>query len=135
MIIFSPKNCILVVAILVLILPGCKTTRSIPGDPVTYNFSFANNKNDNTFQVADAGTTYNQARGFGFEKAVSKDAVINNGPGFITSNKPFFFSVKLPEGNYNVKVTLGYDDGSSDVVIRAECRRMMVNRIQTKNGE
>ena len=118
-----------------LILQGCKATKSIPGNPGTYNFSFANNNRDKSFQEVDAGTMFNQSLGFGFENSDSKDAVIVNGNSFITSNKPFFFSVKLPEGNYNVKVTLGDNEGTSDAVIRAECRRMMVNRIQTKKGE
>ncbi len=54
---------------------------------------------------------------------------------YVTSDKPFYFSVKVPEGNYNVKVTLGDKNGTSDVAVRAECRRMMINRLQTKKGE
>ncbi len=34
-----------------------------------------------------------------------------------------------------MKVTLGDKEGTSDAAIRAECRRMMVNRMQTKKGE
>jgi lysophospholipase L1-like esterase len=34
-----------------------------------------------------------------------------------------------------VKVTVGDDDGTADLAIRAECRRMMVNRIQTTKGQ
>jgi lysophospholipase L1-like esterase len=135
MIIFSGKYFPSIALVLIVILPGCKTTKSIPGDPGSYNFSFANNNKDKKFHPVDSGTVYKQAGGFGFEKYELKDAVIINGRGFITSDKPFFFSVKLPEGNYNVKVTLGDDEGTSDAVIRAECRRMMVNRVRTKKGE
>src|SRR6188768_4281963 len=129
------KYCTSIALVLVLISSGCKNAKSVSRNPDTYNFSFANNNQHKAFQVVDANTIYERDRGYGFEKALAKDAVIVNGNGFITSNKPFFFSVKLPEGNYNVKVTLGDDQGSSDAVIRAECRRMMVNRIQTKKGE
>jgi lysophospholipase L1-like esterase len=55
--------------------------------------------------------------------------------GYLTSDKPYFFSVRIPEGNYRVRITVGDDDGMSDVSIRAECRRMMVNREQTQDGE
>jgi lysophospholipase L1-like esterase len=34
-----------------------------------------------------------------------------------------------------VKVILGDKNGTSDVAVRAECRRMMINRLQTKKGE
>jgi lysophospholipase L1-like esterase len=129
------KYYISIALVLVLVSAGCKGTKSVIGIPGTYNFSFSNNSQNKAFVAVDAGAVYNNATGFGFEKALSNDAVIVNGRGFITSNKPFFFSVRLPEGNYNVKVTLGDNAGSSDVVIRAECRRMMINRIQTKKGE
>ena len=41
----------------------------------------------------------------------------------------------MPEGNYDIKITLGDKEGTSDAAIRAECGRMMINRIQTKKGE
>lgn len=53
---------------------------------------------------------------------------------FITSDKPFYFSVKLPEGNYNVKVILGDATGISVTTIKAECRRLMVEKVDTKKG-
>ena len=57
------------------------------------------------------------------------------GDEYVTSGKPFYFSVRVPEGNYNVKITLGDKAGTSDAAIRAECRRMMVNRVTTSQGE
>src|SRR5918993_3303613 len=125
----------LIALVLLVVFFGCKAQKTVPGNPGTYNFSFGTNNQHQTSTVVDAGAVYNPARGFGFEKGISNDAVITNGPGFITGAKPFFFSIKVPEGNYNVQVTLGDEEGSSDVAIRAECRRMMVNRIQTKKGE
>ena len=71
------------------------------------------------------------ANGYGFDG----DSKVTERSDFVTSDKPFYFSVKLPEGNYNVKITLGDKDGTSDAAIRAECRRMMVNRVLTKQGE
>jgi hypothetical protein len=124
-----------IAVLLALISPGCEATKSAGGNNGNYNFSFGKQSQHKAFVAVDATTMYNKATGFGFEKYGSKDAVLINGAGFITSNKPFFFSVKLPEGNYNLTVTLGDDEGSSDAVIRAECRRMMVNRVQTNKGE
>jgi lysophospholipase L1-like esterase len=54
---------------------------------------------------------------------------------FITSIKPFYFSVKLPDGNYNVRLTVGDKFGTSKTTVKAECRRLMVERIETKKGK
>ncbi|RYZ28446.1 MAG: rhamnogalacturonan acetylesterase, partial [Chitinophagaceae bacterium] len=47
----------------------------------------------------------------------------------------FYFSVKLPEGNYNVKVLLGDKTGTSVTTIKAECRRLMTEKIETAKGK
>jgi lysophospholipase L1-like esterase len=87
-----------------------------------------------------ADTKFSPEQGYGFEFSSGltsqsykgKDALKDD---YITSNHPFYFSVKLPEGNYNVKVILGDKKGSSVTTIKAECRRLMVERIKTKKGE
>jgi lysophospholipase L1-like esterase len=47
------------------------------------------------------------------------------------SDKPFFFSVAIPEGNYRVTVVLGGPQASTTTV-RAEGRRLMLEKIPTK---
>ena len=54
---------------------------------------------------------------------------------FLTSNRPFFFSVKLPEGNYNVTVIFGDFGGESVTTVKAETRRLMLERVQTGPGK
>lgn len=71
----------------------------------------------------------------GSDYGIEPGAQVTEQPDFVTSDKPFYFSVKLPEGNYNIKITLGDKEDTSDAAIRTECRRMMVNRVQTKQGE
>jgi lysophospholipase L1-like esterase len=51
-----------------------------------------------------------------------------------TSDKPFFFSVPIPEGNYRVTVVLGGPQASVTTV-RAEGRRLMLEKIATKPDE
>ena len=48
-----------------------------------------------------------------------------------TSDKPFFFSVPIPEGNYRITVVLGGPQASVTTV-RAEGRRLMLEKIVTK---
>jgi len=89
--------------------------------------------------LVDQSTTYSKEKGYGFESTVDlttgfnpKDKVSITDD-YITSIKPFYFSVKLPEGNYNVKVVLGDWNGTSVTTIKAECRRLMVEKIETQN--
>lgn len=84
-------------------------------------------------------TKYNPQTGYGFEfsealtsQAYSgKDALRDD---YITGNAPFYFSVKLPDGTYNVKVILGDKEGTSLTTVKAECRRLMVERAETVRG-
>src|ERR1700733_8897010 len=47
-----------------------------------------------------------------------------------TSDKPFFFSVPIPEGSYRVTVVLG-GPRASITTVRAEGRRLMLEKIST----
>jgi lysophospholipase L1-like esterase len=51
-----------------------------------------------------------------------------------TSDKPFFFSVPIPEGNYRITVVLGGPQAAVTTV-RAEGRRLMLEKIATKPDE
>ena len=51
-----------------------------------------------------------------------------------TSEKPFYFSVPVEDGNYKVTVTLGNKKKAAQTVVRAESRRLMVENSVTKKG-
>jgi lysophospholipase L1-like esterase len=51
-----------------------------------------------------------------------------------TSDKPFFFSVPIPEGNYRITVALG-GPKPSVTTVRAEGRRLMLEKIATQPNE
>ncbi len=84
-------------------------------------------------------TVYTPERGYGFEPGTKiiavhreeKDAPHRD---FCTSDQPFLFSVKLPEGNYRVTVTLGDAEGESKTTIKAELRRLMLEHVHTARG-
>lgn len=50
-------------------------------------------------------------------------------------NAPFFYSVKVPDGNYKVVVTIGSKKKAGKTVVRAENRRMMLDEVATRKGE
>lgn len=51
------------------------------------------------------------------------------------STTPFYFSVKVPDGNYKVTVTLGSKKKAAQTVVRAESRRLFVEKVATKKGK
>jgi lysophospholipase L1-like esterase len=63
----------------------------------------------------------------GFDLIASPEITGNS----CTSDKPFFFSVAIPEGNYRVTVILGGPQASVTTV-RAEGRRLMLEKIPTQ---
>ena len=51
------------------------------------------------------------------------------------STAPYFFSVKVPDGNYHVTVTLGSKKKAANTSVRGESRRLFIENIATKKGE
>ena len=99
-------------------------------EPAAYKFDFGNGN-------AAAGVTqisptnfYSVETGFGFEPGANVMA----GNDFVTGAKPFYFSVKLPEGNYQVTAMLGGAD-KSITTVKAELRRLMLEKIHVAAGQ
>ncbi len=84
-----------------------------------------------SFSDAGEGTKINSANPFTPERGYGFD--LSTAPG--SDNKPFFFSVTLPEGNYRVNVTFGDKTTASDNTVKAESRQLMLERVETKAGE
>jgi lysophospholipase L1-like esterase len=78
-----------------------------------------------------AEASFSSERAYGFEPG----AHVAAGASFIASEKPFLFSVAVPEGNYFVTVTLGDPAGDSNTTIKAESRRLMLERVITRAGQ
>jgi lysophospholipase L1-like esterase len=76
---------------------------------------------------------YSAERGYGFEEG----ATLKAGAGSSTCEKPpFYFSMRVPqEGNYRVTVTLGDREAATVTTIKAELRRLMVEKVETRPGE
>ena len=55
--------------------------------------------------------------------------------GGVTSDRPFFFSVALPEGNYRVTATFGDQSAATTNYVKAEARRLMLEDVRTAKGE
>lgn len=104
-----------------------------------WKFTFAPGKAEPAYTQVSPETLFTDKVGYGFEPGANVTVVDRGGDGpnraFITSEKPFFFSVAVPEGNYKVTVTLGDPKGESTTTIKAELRRLMVEKLHTASGE
>lgn len=60
---------------------------------------------------------------------------MEDGDGCITSRQPLYFSIKLPQGNYDVTVSLGDGQGESETTIKAELRRLLLQDVRTEPGK
>lgn len=105
-----------------------------------YKFDFGSTAAAKGYTAVTPQTIYTDAAGYGFINSTGITTVVRNkkntvSSDFITGNQPFFFSVKIPEGNYDVKIILGDVNGTSATTVRAECRRLFLQNIKTKKGE
>ena len=69
---------------------------------------------------------YSEAVGYGYDVVEAPTA---------KSVSPFYFSVKVPDGNYRVSVRLGSKKSGGETTVRAESRRMIIEKCVTKKGE
>lgn len=67
-------------------------------------------------------------------KELSPDMIFNEATGYGFEH-PGIFSITLPDGNYKVTLTIGDAKRKASTVVRAECRRLMLDRIDTRKGE
>ena len=101
-----------------------------------FRFDFGSGKIEPGYIQILSDMVYSPELGYGFEPG-EQIIAINRGTDdalkgdFCTSDKPFCFSVKLPEGNYKVTVTLGDLIGESATTIKAELRRLMLENVRT----
>jgi len=89
-----------------------------------YTYNFANG----TVAPTD---TYTKERGYGFDLGTQPTKIT----GGVASDKSFFFSVAVPEGNYKVTAILGDPNAGCTTTIKAESRRLMVEKAETEAGK
>lgn len=84
------------------------------------------------YQPVSMDQRFSRESGYGFEPGAELELA---GGRSVTSTSPFSFSLAVPEGNYRVTVTLGHPTSRAVTTVKAESRRLMLERVQTKAGE
>ncbi|MCJ8165945.1 GDSL-type esterase/lipase family protein [Pontibacter sp. E15-1] len=150
---FLPQKAALL-ATLCCLAAGCKTTQPEEAATITATaaippaassallkkFDFGSGAVAEGYDQVLPGTAYTAARGYGLISKSPLEAISRKGKDalksdFITSSAPFYFTVDLPEGNYEVTVLLGDAEGTSKTTVKAESRRLMLEDVQTPAGK
>ncbi|OQP38726.1 rhamnogalacturonan acetylesterase [Niastella yeongjuensis] len=104
-----------------------------------FKFDFGTNKAASGYIAVTPNTFFSKETGYGFEPGSAVQAIDRGGNAltgdYITSDKPFYFSIQLPDGNYDVKLILGDAKGNSATTVRVENRRLLLENILTENGK
>ena len=79
------------------------------------------------FDMTKPQPVYSQETGFGYDVVAAPDKK--------KPNEPYFFSVKVDDGNYRVRVVIGSKKRAGETTVRAEGRRLMVHNVVTKKGQ
>ena len=94
-----------------------------------HTFAFGSAAKPGWISVSPANV-YSTAAGYGFEPG----AKVVQSAGAVSSDQPFYFSAKLPEGNYQVTATLG-GDAAATTTVKAELRRLMLEKVPSAAGD
>lgn len=127
-----PVFCLLIISIITI---GCKKdlkTDTTENQILKFNFG---TEEIESFITLDESIIYNDSLGYGFDYASKVKISQNNNLEHYnkqqaTSDSSFYFSVKLPEGHYNIAVTLGGATYSCNTTVKAESRRLMLENIK-----
>ncbi|MCI9846400.1 rhamnogalacturonan acetylesterase [Flavobacterium pectinovorum] len=96
-------------------------------------FNFGNAIKNKKGISINTALTYNTTTGYGFDINSASNATINSNT--FSAVKPTYFSVKLPEGNYQIEVVMGSTEKQTNITIKAESRRLMLDQLSIKKGK
>ena len=86
------------------------------------------------FDLTRIQSAYSDGKGYGWDlNAVAHTPTGKELGGTLTG--PAYFSVKVPDGNYRVSVTVGSRKKAACTVVRAENRRLLLEATPTRKGQ
>ena len=93
----------------------------------TYHFDFSTDRKTAaaTIRVLPSDR-YSEEKGYGYDLQPSPEK---------QGQAPFFFSVKVPDGNYRVTAVVGSAQSAGETTVRGESRRLFHEHIVTRKKE
>ncbi|MCS4166418.1 rhamnogalacturonan acetylesterase [Sphingobacterium sp. BIGb0116] len=96
-------------------------------EQIVREFRFGGTKKNQTVIPLREAQAYKDKQGYGFEFSTEQDVRIDSKNKSLFSEKPFYFSVRVPEGNYKITITYqGLNDKPYRSTVRSESRRLQI---------
>ncbi|MET0466353.1 MAG: rhamnogalacturonan acetylesterase [Chitinophagaceae bacterium] len=101
-----------------------------------FNFVFSHSLKTKGATYVSPRDIYDPVKGYGWERESLPDTSLASPAvkGTVRST-PLYFSVNLPEGNYDVKLVLGKDKQRAVATVKVENRRLMLEKVETAPGK
>lgn len=105
-----------------------------------YKFDFGSGPAADGWIRIDSDAAYDAQRGYGFDFDTTATFPDHNQQAselddLAAGETPFYFSVAVPEGSYRVTILLGDPEHAANCSVKAECRQLMLDNVQTRPGE
>ena len=105
----------------------------LPLAPIDLKFDFGAGPAKAGYIRVAPTAVYTDDSGFGYEPGAQ--VASGDGGKTTTSDRSFMFSVKVPEGNYNVTITIGDSHEVTTTTVKAESGRLMLERVEVPAGK
>jgi lysophospholipase L1-like esterase len=117
------------------VTPATAAAQAVPQPPapIDLKFDFSAGPAHAGYTRAAPTVVYSDDTGFGYEPGAQ--VAVGDGGNTTTSDRPFMFSAKVPEGNYNVTVTIGDSHEATTTTVKAESGRLMLERVKVPAGQ
>lgn len=108
--------------------------------PAVFRFDFGSEQSNLGWTAVTKKSVYLAEKGFGLIPSGEMETGNNAGlakpnADYLSSKKPFYFAVDLPEGHYRVLITLGGSAEGSSTTLKVESRRLLFENVKTASGE
>jgi len=103
------------------------------GAPMDLKFDFSAGPARLGYTRVAPAVAYSDDAGYGYEPG-AQVATGDNG-NTTTSDRPFLFSARVPEGNFYVTVAFGDSAAATTTTVKAESGRLMLERIKVPAGQ
>ena len=124
---------LIIIATTVFLFSGFSQAKD---NQVNSRFTFGTSKEKKGWTKIESTTIYSAQQGYGLvPSGEMTTSTSESKTGFVSSKKPFYFEVNLPEGHYVIEITLGGSPDGSSTTLKAESRRLMFENVKTAKGE
>ncbi len=104
---------------------------SVFSTPSVFRFGFGTEQSAPGWTPVTKSSVYSAQKGFG----IIPSGEMGTGKNYLSSKKPFYFVVDLPEGHYELMLTLGGSAEGSSTTLKAESRRLLFENVKTEPGK